>query len=303
MPKENTTRRSKRLLAQKDTTNSTSARTSIRKQKPSDSRKTSATSAPSIDLDTIDAKLASSLKSNPKIKRTTIVIDYVSDSSSSSSDFSTDNEESEDDEFGENADLSADNFEWRASDEINTNRHHSLDSRYGPENEDYEMDDFVVGDDEEIEEWSGSDEEDEEVRRSIRRVSALSTISALSSLAEDTSSRSSKLFYSDLEHRASQLDELSWMDFVVAHDSSPRDDEPLVTEASADIVEEILDAMAIFSRRCNRKKKPVKLRLASAVMRDEEVKEALERAAKLGLGRKISLHDGSKRWTIGPKEG
>lgn len=77
--------------------------------------------------------------------------------------------------------------------------------------------------------------------------------------------------------------------------------EPLLAEASVEIVEEIMDALAVFSRRCNRDRAPVRLRLAAAVLEDEEVREALENAVRLGLGRKLSLEDGSKRWTIGPK--
>jgi hypothetical protein len=51
----------------------------------------------------------------------------------------------------------------------------------------------------------------------------------------------------------------------------------------------------------NRHRKPIRLRLAPGVLEDQEVREALESAMKLGLGRKFSLGDGSKRWTTGPK--
>ena len=76
---------------------------------------------------------------------------------------------------------------------------------------------------------------------------------------------------------------------------------PLIAQASAEVVEEIVDALALFSRRVNRNREPVRLRLAAAVLEDVEIREALEGAILTGLGRKVSLADGSKRWVIGPK--
>jgi hypothetical protein len=294
MPKSTTTRRSKRLAVRQQPT----------KPRP-DARKESTTSASFVDLDALDAKIKRSTPiKKKKSKRITVTIKYVADSAS---DFSTDNEDSEEDEYGESANLSADNFEWHSADDIDSSRHNSYDIRCDSVNEDHEMDDFIVGDDEEIEEMSSSDDDsDDEVSNSIRRISVLSELSAI--VVEETrrsssESSASKLFFSDPEDQV--MEDVSWMDFAVANDGlfDVEDAGPLLTEPSADLVEEILDALAVFSRRCNRNRKPVKLRLGSAVMKDGEVREALDNAARLGLGRKVSLADGSKRWVIGPKEG
>ncbi|KAF2640623.1 hypothetical protein P280DRAFT_549455 [Massarina eburnea CBS 473.64] len=289
MPKANTTRRSRRLLNQRNT----ATKYPTRKSRPNDSRKASATSASSVDLDALDAKISTQLK---KKKRVPIVKDYLHDSTS---EFSTDNEDSEEDEYSESASLSADNFEWLSAEDLDSTRHSSLDSLYESDNKDYEKDDFVAGDDEEIEDASSSEDEDD-IQSSIRRISAISAISALAEESRRSSSGASKLFYSDSGDASNAFDD--WMDFAVANDHAEEDVGDILTEPSAEIVEDILDAMAVFSRRCNRNREPVRFRLASAVLRDQEVKEALENAERLGLGRKVSLADGSKRWTIGPKK-
>lgn len=60
-----------------------------------------------------------------------------------------------------------------------------------------------------------------------------------------------------------------------------------------------MDAVTMFSRRVNRGRESVRLRLAAAVLEDEEIRGLLEDAVRVGLGRKVSLGDGSKRWSIG----
>ncbi|KAF2443415.1 hypothetical protein P171DRAFT_495133 [Karstenula rhodostoma CBS 690.94] len=66
---------------------------------------------------------------------------------------------------------------------------------------------------------------------------------------------------------------------------------PLIEQASEEVVEEIIDAIALFSRRVYRNRPPVRLRLAAAVLEDKETRDALESAIRTGLGRKFSLAD------------
>lgn len=72
-------------------------------------------------------------------------------SASASSTCSTNEENNEEEEaYGELADLSADNVEWGAADDLDPTRNLSYDSRCEPGNEEYEYDGFVVSDDDVI---------------------------------------------------------------------------------------------------------------------------------------------------------
>lgn len=195
------------------------------------------------------------------------------------------------------------------------------DSRLESGNEDYEMDDFVVDDDESVytEDGEVSDAFDGDLDLAINMVRhpARATFQSISHSgssstsprsirqASSTSDRrrrsSSQLFMSDLEGKPFLPPRLpSWEDLgFVAGDEAP--EAPLIAQASAEVVEEIIDALALFSRRVNRDRPPINLRLASAVLQDEEIRDALESAIRNGLGRKLSLADGSKHWTIGPR--
>ncbi|KAF2688912.1 hypothetical protein K458DRAFT_401018 [Lentithecium fluviatile CBS 122367] len=336
----NTPRRSRRLVAKKDAVPAAVSKPSTRHSKPicSTSTKTaqlttwlrhrSTSSTSTIDLDLPDSKLATQTpKARPKPKPKSAA-NYKSKpstkpsaahfaDSASSSDSSTDSESSDegdsDDEYGELADLSADNLEWSTADEVDVGRHLSYDSRCEPGNEDYEMDEFVIGDEEGVGVWSEREDEDVEVdEEEDEYEDDLEVGDGNATDAHDTrrqepeiriksrrSSNESKLFFSDPDDKSNPLalPSLSDLGFEVEAKN-----ELLVAEANADIVEEIVGALTLFPRRCNRGRKPVRLRLAAGVLEDREVREALESALRLGLGRKISLRDGSKWWKIGPNE-
>ena len=181
------------------------------------------------------------------------------------------------------------------------------------------MDEFVVGDDE-VEQWSEAGEEDvqSDIYQKligIERRPSGHTIETRRSSNESRShhpappntidsrrsSEESKLFFSDPNDKSDPLNTTSWSELGSVCEYMGPEEEPLHAEANSDVVEEIVDATALFSRRCHRGRKPIRLRLAPEVFEDREVKGALEGAMRLGLGRKFSLEDGSQRWTIGPK--
>ncbi|KAL1602601.1 RNA polymerase III subunit C82 [Paraconiothyrium brasiliense] len=251
-----------------------------------------------------------------------------------------DSAESED-EYHEHANLSHDHIEYVNSHDLqNTPGHRysmeSYDSRLEPGNEQYEKDDFLIDDDESVvmEESEASDEEadsdvddlvinmerdpvpvgyqttggrvrmnslfsdtDKSRRSSSAKSSSTSRADRRSSQNSYSRRRSSSLFVSDLVGDPSIPHQLApWLqtgkDAVEA---------PLIAQASEEVVEEIVDALALFSRRVNRDRPSVRLRLAAAVLEDEEIRYLLEDAIRTGLGRKLSLADGSKRWSFGPK--
>ena len=181
------------------------------------------------------------------------------------------------------------------------------------------MDEFVVGDDE-VEQWSEAGEEDaqSDIYKKLidieRRPSEYLIDTRRSSnesgshhpappntIDSRRSSEESKLFFSDPNDKSDPLNTTSWSELDSLCGYMGSEEEPLHAEANSYVVEEIVDATALFSRRCNRGRKPIRLRLAPEVFEDREVKGALEGAMRLGLGRKFSLEDGSQRWTIGPK--
>ncbi|KAF1979183.1 hypothetical protein BU23DRAFT_549211 [Bimuria novae-zelandiae CBS 107.79] len=124
---------------------------------------------------------------------------------------------------------------------------------------------------------------------------------ACKSIASLTSSQrrrrsSSALFVTELTGDPSIPQRLtSWTDLGFPSSPSsqfspaPSLEAPLIAQASANVVEEIVDALALFSRRVNRDRPPVRLRLAAAVLEDAEIREALQDAISRGLGRNMSL--------------
>lgn len=239
-------------------------------------------------------------------------------------------EEDSDDEINEQSNLSYDQIELHHSHKVSGSQYssQSYDSRFELGNRGYEADDFVIDDDESIVEESDMSDQDSDldleinmdrdpVRTSYRNVGRPVRVGSLfsnsdrrtstsnqSSRSRSTrypSSGSSRLFFSDLSGTSKVSPYLpSWanLGFQTGDEAS---EAPLIAQASAEVVEEIVDALALFSRRINYHRSPIRLRLAAAVLDDKEIREALEDAIRTGLGRKLSFPDGSKQWTIGPR--
>jgi hypothetical protein len=336
MTKTTAPRRSQRLIVKKNKTPVPVTKPSSRVAKSQSSTLTSSTnksrrsqsssSRTSVDRNLLESKLTTQKLANLRkyeLPTKTSTICYTANSASSSNhstDFEASDEEGSDDEYDDLSDLSGDHFQRRASHNVNVSRKLSYDSRHEPGNDEYETDEFVVGDDEDVEEWSSSgedvddddhaeeveeDQEDDEEEEEGKREGEEEEDDDLGGFeiagGSRRSSNASKLFYSDPEDKSSPLAQLLWSDGSSDSEMVETENELLIMEADDDLVEEILDALAMFSRRCNRGKQPIRMTLTAEVLEDREVKEALESAMKLGLGRKLSLGDGSKRWTIGPK--
>lgn len=242
------------------------------------------------------------------------------------------------DEYNEQVPLSHDQIEYHHSHNLQPRRgasHRpslaSYDSRLESGNLDYEADSFVVDDDQTLL-MEDSDESDFDDRPSppsalnlainmnryplpttyrrpdlnpIRTSSLFSTYSTYPTASSASpwrvpvSAASSRLFFSDPDGDGGADAKLPpWTDLGFQTGGEARE-APLIAEASADVVEEIMDAVTMFSRRVNRGRESVRLRLAAAVLEDEEIRGLLEDAVRVGLGRKVSLGDGSKRWSIG----
>lgn len=201
----------------------------------------------------------------PHTTQKTTVRQLISDEVSSEEE---DISEDDDTESVEKVDLTHENIEYHAADEI---RRISYDSRYEPSNEVYELDDFVVGDSDESEHESVSSEV-----TAMREVSgsSLRPRPGVISVARRSSMRSTKSGWSAVEEDV---------------------------EGADDVVEEIMDAMALFSRRCNRTLRPRKFVLAAEILDDEAVRDVLGDAVRLGLGRLLSSSDGTEVWVIGPR--
>ncbi|PSN68183.1 hypothetical protein BS50DRAFT_573141 [Corynespora cassiicola Philippines] len=266
---------------------------------------------PEVDLDALEASLKKTL-SKPQPSRRRNRNTALADSASESD---KETEEPEDSDAGELFHLSHDNTEWNAADDLSSSRHYSYDSRCEPGNDDYEEDDFVVEDGHEDEEEYGSMKSEDDISEitivpqdismidAMRRESGTITTATSESSRRSTMTRSStsKLFFSDPD------------DFLQPVPFSPVSNEsligsprlgallPLVEEATEEIVEDIMDAISKFSRRCNGNLMPVRMRLSAPVLEDEMIREALDHARRLGLGKRVSLGDGSICCTIGPK--
>jgi hypothetical protein len=124
------------------------------------------------------------------------------------------------------------------------------------------------------------DHEEQDETLQLRKVSITSTCSG--------SSTSSGLFVS--EHRTSKPS----LAFLAL---------PISDASSEDIAEEIMDAITLVSRRCNRNRAPLRLRLSKKTLEDEEVLDALELAGRIGMAKGVEMRDveGSVGWTVGLK--
>jgi hypothetical protein len=76
---------------------------------------------------------------------------------------------------------------------------------------------------------------------------------------------------------------------------------PISGAAPEDIVEEIMDASTLFSRRCKRNRVLLRLRLSEEMLEDKEVLDALELAGKMGMAEGVEMRDeeGSVGWLLG----
>ncbi|CAO2648331.1 Nn.00g075980.m01.CDS01 [Neocucurbitaria sp. VM-36] len=280
-----------------------------------------------VDLDALEADLS---QTSSKSKVRTNVSQLIEDSASET-EFSTGPEGSEediDDEYNELANLSGDNVAFTTADIVD--RRESYDSRYESGNEEYELDDFVVGDDTDTGDGSSTDMEAEgssddghsldeddvpvprrvikrrisireqykvEVGEKVRKASAISTRSL--------SSVSSGLFVTDEDDPPESL---PGYPSTPPSDLTPLTPEfehymelPIATAALEEIMEEIMDAISLFSRRCNRKRTPLRLRLGGDALEDEEIIEALQNAMSLQMAQSSKLEDGTEVWVIRPR--
>ncbi|CAI6328678.1 unnamed protein product [Periconia digitata] len=290
MPKMTSPRRSQRLRSGKGAQTS-----SVTKGK---ARSVSAVS--SVDLDFLETQISEKL--TKKLDKTTRTRRKIA-SSISSGYFTEEQTDEEDSEYEKHLQRSPLDSEYSDIENFTAKRKESYDSRYESGNEDYELNDFVVDDDVSIKSESDATIKAHSPTYNTRRASAItSTLSVISEATRRSkSSTSSRLFFSESEDGIQTLDMMAWLQLGIASDDPEDVGEGVVTEPSAEVVEEISDAVAMFSRRCNRGRPPIRLRLSSFAGKDGEVKEALDRAVDLGLGRKLSLRDGTKLWTIGPK--
>ncbi|PVH94599.1 hypothetical protein DM02DRAFT_660922 [Periconia macrospinosa] len=297
MPKPTAPRRSQRLASRNK------PQTATKKKE----RGISSSTTSSVDLDLLEAAITAHITKARKSvasKRTT----RSSTTSKDSTNSNTYSEEDHDEEYDSRSPSSPAESIYSTIERIITHRQASHDSRYDSGNEDYELDDFVVDDDASISSDSDNDtivaaRSPSTTRSNTRSASALSTTHSSTSKTtrRSSTSTSSKLFFSDPEDSRKPLDMIAWLQLGITSDDPEDVGADLVTEPSMEIAEEISDAVAMFSRRCNKEKAPVRLRLASVVGRDEEIKEALDRAVEVGLGRMLVLSDSSVLWTIGPK--
>jgi hypothetical protein len=187
---------------------------------------------------------------------------FVNDSASD-----TDMSEAEETVSEELIILSTDNIHFTLSDELD--RRESYDSRYSGGNSLYEMDDFVVGDDDEdtVSECGSEITVTPETERG-RKVSIETSRTWSSSSGEG-------LFVSDRNDRVVESGEWNGSAFRIMEQG---------VEA-ADVAEEIMDAVCRFSRRCNRDNAPLRIFLSGEMAGDGEVSEAVEYAIKSGTGR------------------
>ncbi|KAH7089808.1 hypothetical protein FB567DRAFT_619134 [Paraphoma chrysanthemicola] len=173
--------------------------------------------------------------------------------------------ESEDEPESEELDtLSGDNIEYNSRDQLD--HRESYDSRLESGNEEYELDDFVVDDDE---------------------VDDISDVSSVVTITPESFGEERRL-------SLASLGESSQWDFEV---------QPVMSDFSAsDVAEEITDAVCRFSRRCNRNCAPLHLVLASEMLEDKEVVDSLQSAIKQGLGQFDATRDNNVLVVVGPKK-
>jgi hypothetical protein len=244
--------------------------------------------------------------SEPPVRKSRFVEDFASDS---------DEEEEEETVSEEHVHLSADNFEYNASDPLDGRA--SLDSHLDSGNEEYDRDGFVVDDDSEddvsdvtseitinelndIDSDADSDADsdftvtqdplDRQRRLSISNASATDRRDS----ATSTRSSDSGLFVRDPNEKPSTLARHSVTALLPAFQVLQEDVDP------ADVAEEISDASCRFSRRCNNHCAALRVVLTSALLQDEEVCDAVKRAVKQGLGTCIEVGDGRVLCHVGP---
>jgi hypothetical protein len=245
---------------------------------------------------------------------------------------STDSEEETAEEMVE---LSADNFQYVYANVLD--RRESYDSRCEEGYEGYEYDDFVVDNEEEgsegedggsvsseitlvLENGKEGRSEDEDGESEVedgktkRKISIVSHSSPTSTTEKSEEAEERKPSITSTRSGSSTSSGL----FVSEHPSNnppPKATPSLLATRKPflnlrisdsepeDIAEEIADAITLFSRRCNRNRAPLRLRLSREMLQDEEVLEALELAGKLELARGMEIGDeeGSLGWVLGPK--
>ncbi|KAI8943695.1 hypothetical protein NX059_001678 [Plenodomus lindquistii] len=96
-----------------------------------------------------------------------------------------------------------------------------------------------------------------------------------------------------LDSRTSD-DDYEMGDFVVADDYLSSDEASEAGNASVEeVAEEIMDAVALFGRRCNRGRAPLRMRIWESMVGDEGVAEALGEAERAEVLRVWGLGDGT----------
>ncbi|KAF1844828.1 uncharacterized protein K460DRAFT_405107 [Cucurbitaria berberidis CBS 394.84] len=313
-------RRSERLLKQRNAVQDESCR--IQKPIRIETRKKTQTTTRSKSSISNKVKVESS-KSSRNHKAETNVSHLIEHSASDTEDDCSmeGSEEETDDEFNESANMSTDNVAFVTADIVD--RRESCDSRYEPGNESYQIDDFVVQDDYETEDESETetkeggvdDEFDQDYapapQQTIERKADFDGQSVededpvlRKTSVTSTRSESSALFVSDPDDPPEPLEwcptdpRSNLIAFLFEYEIYMGMN--VIDAALEDIVEEIMDAVGLFSRRCNRKRTPLRLRLSSKILDDGEVCDALQTAERLGLGRGMNLGDGTEGWVIGP---
>ncbi|KAH7073624.1 hypothetical protein BKA63DRAFT_566814 [Paraphoma chrysanthemicola] len=201
-------------------------------------------------------------------------------------DDSASDSESEDDPEPEEQDaLSGDHIEYSSGDQFD--RRESYDSRLESGNEEYELDDFVVDDDEDdgIPDVSSEITVTSETFIEERRLFLASLVESsqwdvevrVRKVSLTSSSSVSGLFVSDLKDQPECVNAFHLSESILQPDMG--DISP------SDVAEEITDAICRFFRRCNRNSAPLHLVLASEMLEDREVVDSLQSAIKQELGR------------------
>jgi hypothetical protein len=196
--------------------------------------------------------------------------------------------------------LSTTNIAYLTSDDLS--RRESYDSRFGLDNEDYELDGFVVGD--------SSDDRVSEVGSEITIVSRLDYDGER--MCDDESEVSGGARKGSVTSTGTVLSE-GWGLFVTDEDEPHT---PLLTPVSpipifrpiashvdpADIAEEIIDAVVRFSRRCNRHCEALRLEITQEVWEDGDIRDPVGCAVKRRMGRVEEGREGVWLFSVGPAE-
>ncbi|KAH7412186.1 hypothetical protein DE146DRAFT_732508 [Phaeosphaeria sp. MPI-PUGE-AT-0046c] len=230
-----------------------------------------------------------------------------SDSESDDSDFDTDCPSSPDGE--EFANLSGDNIEYMAGEDLACRD--SYDSRIESGNEEYEINDFVVDDDDESDGKSEAGSEITITQNIVGNGRSMSFSSAGESETERDGHSVEKSGQSRKDSTTSSGSESSGL-FVTDDDegygiSVGTDSEAFFKLVGdevdpADVAEEIVDAVSRFTRRCNRHCEPLRLNLTSAMFGDDEVAGAIHMAVEQGMGMYEKMYGSRLLCTVGPKK-